>query len=93
MKLPYKPTLRERLGFVWSGSWRWVCRFAFRRLDVAHRAEPDGIPLRRSADNPCHGYSPRHYIGGDWNGCQGDSHYLCVECAHYSGPDKDDDDA
>lgn len=90
LRIVYRPTWRERAGLAWSIFWRGVCRFAFRRLSIPHRQEPDGIPLRRSADDPCAGYSPRHFIGGDWLGCEGDGHYLCRECVHFSGEDEDD---
>ena len=82
--------LRWRL---WKRFWLRVCRFAYRRLDIPHRGEPDGIPFRRSPDYPCEGYSPRDRLLGDWRGCQGDGHYLCVECAHFEGEDDDDAEA
>ncbi len=67
--------------------WLWLCRFAYRRLCRKVGGEdkrPVGIPAQRDPDNPCESYSPRIKYGGDWSDCQGDGHYLCNECCHYS---------
>ena len=83
-RIRYRPTIRQRAGFLWANLWLNVARYAFRRLKVPHREEPDGLPLRRSVDYPCASYSPRARLDGDWFDCHGDGHYLCPECSHYT---------
>lgn len=77
------------IRFLWEAFWRWVCRFAFRRLGGPQERIPVGIPTIRDPDHRCASYEPRERELRDWTGCHGDSHYLCVECCHYVGPETD----
>lgn len=62
--------------------WKWLCIFAYRRWVRVERRKPVGVPHNRDPEAPCESYSPRKWSSGNWDGCQGDGHYLCAECCH-----------
>jgi hypothetical protein len=63
--------------------WLWLTIFSWRRLHPGPTVKiPDGIPGLRSVEAQCSGYEPRKYKFGDWQECETDGHYLCLECCH-----------
>lgn len=62
--------------------WLWWIRYGMNKLVEEAHGEPDGIPLRRSAEYPCNAFEPRKRRMADWHDCQTDGHYLCTACCH-----------
>ncbi len=79
--------------------WRWLARFAYRRLIAADGPDDAkwGIPGKRDVDNPCEYYSPhpmhlrRRGDAFPWKvaGCMGDGHALCPECVWRQADEED----
>ena len=64
------------------GWWLWLARFAYIRATKANGVKPTGIPYNRDPEFVCTGYEPRPKKLRDWRDCEGDGHYLCMECCH-----------
>jgi hypothetical protein len=81
----------ERVATIYDGRTNLVKEVVRERCDVCHgtgeqpealerERPPDGTPGLRDADNPCHDFHPGSPDPS--NRCEGDGHYLCLECSH-----------
>lgn len=61
--------------------------------DVPTKRVPDGTPGVRDIDAPCEDFNPSATKLTVWSGhCDGDGHYLCRSCEHWSGIEQDAED-
>lgn len=62
--------------------WKWLCLYAYKKIQTDPQLIKTGIPGIRDIDNPCKSFSPGKMRVSGFMHCDGDGHYLCKECRY-----------